>query len=239
MKTNSVAMRPGYGPRPTGPTLRPLTRAQNRVLVVLRGSDGPVSLATLAATTGLHPNTLRGHLEALEGAGLVVRSTFAPDGPGRPAVGFEADPADEGAASPEYAGLARALAASIRRTSRSPGKDGVAAGRDWGRELVGGRRRARRSGATAARREVVALFEEIGFAPEADAQASEVRLTRCPLLDAAVAYPDVVCAVHLGIARGALEAHGADPADVELHPFSEPGACRLRLGGGTGRGRSA
>jgi len=234
VKTVGVVIRPGYGPRPAGPMPRALTRAQGRVLVVLRGSDDPVSLAALATTTGLHPNTLRGHLDALEDAGLVVRSTFAPDGPGRPAVGFEAAADDEAASSAEYAGLARALAASIRRTSRSPGKDGVAAGRDWGRQLAGSRRRARRSGAAAARHEVVALFEEIGFAPEPDAQASEVRLTRCPLLDAAVEYPDVVCAVHLGIARGALEEYDADPAGVELHPFAEPGACRLRLGAGQG-----
>ena len=229
MKTNQVTIRPGYGPRPSGPVLRPLTRAQSRVLLVLQGGDGLMSLATLAATTGLHQNTVRGHLEALEAAGLVTRSTFAPDGPGRPAVGFEAVAADEGSASPEYAGLARALAASIHRTSRDPREDGVAAGRDWGHELAASRSRPRRVGA-AARRQVVALFDEIGFAPEADRSASEVRLTRCPLLDAAVEYPDVVCAVHLGIARGALEEYDTDPADVALHPFSEPGACRLHLG---------
>lgn len=231
MKTNGVTIRPGYGPRPAGPALRPLTRAQSRVLVVLQGSEGPVSLASLAATTGLHPNTLRGHLEALEKAGLVSRRTFAPDGPGRPAIGFEAAATDDAAGQSEYAGLARALAASIHRTSRNPARDGEAAGRAWGRELAAGRGRPRRASAAAARREVVALFDEIGFGPEPDTRAVDVRLTRCPLLDAAVEYPDVVCAVHLGLARGALEEYDADMAGVELHPFSEPGACRLRLAG--------
>ena len=66
-------------------------------------------------------------------------------------------------------------------------------------------------------------------APQADARSSVVRLTRCPLLEAAHKYPDVVCGVHLGLAEGALEEYGADPEGTELLPFAEPGACRLHL----------
>ena len=57
----------------------------------------------------------------------------------------------------------------------------------------------------------------------------EVRLTRCPLLEAARESPTVVCSVHLGIVRGALAAQGHDGSASELHPFSDPGACHLRL----------
>ncbi len=73
----------------------------------------------------------------------------------------------------------------------------------------------------------------MGFEPEADGEHVEVRLTRCPLLDAAVLHPDVVCGVHLGTARGALETYGTDPAGVDLLPFAEPGACLLLLGTAT------
>jgi predicted ArsR family transcriptional regulator len=86
--------------------------------------------------------------------------------------------------------------------------------------------------ALARRREVVAMLEELGFAPSPDARAAVVRLRRCPLLEAAHDYPDVVCGVHLGIVRGALDELGNDPARTErtaLQPFSEPGACRLDL----------
>jgi predicted ArsR family transcriptional regulator len=122
----------------------------------------------------------------------------------------------------------------------------------WGRELV------RRSGATAAaasavtvdaakgsvpratispsaasaRREVVILLEELGLAPGPDARAGVVKLRRCPLLEAAHQYPEVVCGVHLGVVRGALDELGTDPDRVErttLQPFAEPGACRLDL----------
>jgi predicted ArsR family transcriptional regulator len=76
---------------------------------------------------------------------------------------------------------------------------------------------------------VVSLLDDIGFAPRADARSSVVRLTRCPLLEAAHKYPDIVCGVHLGLARGALEEYRADPGGTELLPFAEPGACLLRL----------
>ena len=68
-----------------------------------------------------------------------------------------------------------------------------------------------------------------GFEPEADATATTVRLTRCPLLEAAHRSPEVVCSVHLGLVSGALEEYGADPEGSDLVPFAEPGACLLHL----------
>ncbi len=56
-----------------------------------------------------------------------------------------------------------------------------------------------------------------------------VRLTRCPLLDAARQYPDVVCSVHAGIIRGALHTWGDEATVTRLVPFAEPGACLVHL----------
>jgi len=187
-------------------------------------------MAALAESTGLHANTLRDHLDALEEAGLVGRRRAAPIGPGRPAWLYEAAD-DDGPARTEYAGLASALAASIHRTSADPRADAVVAGEEWGHDLARRHGRPPSRGAVVARREVVDLLDELGFAPETDGRAEEVRLTRCPLLEAAHRYPDVVCGVHLGIARGALDEYDADPSAAALFPFSEPGACRLHLGG--------
>lgn len=222
--------RPGYGPlpgEPAPPTL-PLSRAQSRVLTALEAERKPVTLTDLSLATGLHANTLRDHLDALESAGLVRRRSAAPSGPGRPRTLYEPTPADRSGRS-EYAGLAAALASTIHRTSPDPRADAAEAGELWGRELAADRDRPAEPGEAGARHEVVTLLGEIGFAPEADAAAVTARLTRCPLLDTARRYPDVVCAVHLGIVRGALAEYGADPSAAELHPFAEPGACRLHL----------
>lgn len=222
-------MTPGYGPLPGGGrSSRPLSRSRASLLETLRAQTEPTTLAALVATSGLHANTVREHLDALVRDGLAHRHAGAPSGRGRPAWLYEATGSDA-AAAPEYAGLAAALAGAIHQTSASPAEDAVVAGRQWGHELARERGGATVSSGIAARREVVSLLEDVGFAPLADARSSTVRLTRCPLLEAAHKYPDVVCGVHLGLAQGALEEYGADPDGTELLPFAEPGACRLHL----------
>lgn len=176
------------------------------------------------AATGLHANTVRDHLDGLVRRGLVSRRTAEPAGRGRPAWLYEpaAEPADDG-----YAGLAAALASTIARTSANPREDATAAGEEWGRNLAGSRGGAAR-GPDEARTLVVQLLDDLGFGPETvPDEPADVRLTRCPLLEAAHRHPEVVCGVHLGIVRGALSHHGADPTGTDLLPFAEPGACRL------------
>ena len=220
---------PGFGPLPgTGRSRTPLSRSRSALLETLRAQTEPTTLAALVATSGLHANTVREHLDALVREGLAHRHPEAPAGRGRPAWLYEATGVDA-ASAPEYAGLASALAAAIHRTSASPTDDAVTAGREWGHELARERGARPAASAVAARREVVSLLDEVGFAPQADARSSTVRLTRCPLLETAHKYPDIVCGVHLGLAQGALEEYGADPDGTELLPFAEPGACRLHL----------
>ena len=222
---------PGLGPRPASQvvTRPPLSRSRASLLETLRGQPEPTTLAALVGATGLHANTLREHLEALVKHGLVRRHRAEPSGRGRPAWLYEATGVTEGVGRSEYAGLAATLASAIHRTSDSPREDAIVAGTEWGHQLAQGRGTPRTAGETAARHQVVELLDEIGFAPETDDRRSVVRLTRCPLLEAAHQYPDVVCGVHLGIVRGALEEYGADPSGTDLFPFSEPGACRLDL----------
>jgi len=237
-----------------------LSTARARILEVLTDQPEPCTVTALTALTRQHPNTIREHLDGLVADRLGVRTRAPAQGRGRPAWLYSAAP-DVGSepGSREYAGLASALAAQIARSSLNPFADSVEAGRDWGRELVGrgGASTATRpaaeeaeaaaghetknvarvapriaTSAIAARRQVVSLLDELGFSPSANARAGVVRLRRCPLLEAANQYPDVVCGVHLGVVRGALDELGADPARTEqtaLQPFSEPGACRLDL----------
>lgn len=222
--------RAGYGPRPAERTVRgrALSPARAAVLDAVDRAEGPIALATLSESTGLHPNTLRDHLETLVARRLVRRFRAAPSGRGRPAWLYEPTPDLSGEGS-EYAGLAATLAAHIHRTSTDPRQDAVTAGRVWGRDL------ARKAGPpagqnqAAARRKVTELLDDVGFCPETDTRTTVARLTRCPLLETAKEYPDVVCGVHLGIVQGALEEYGADRERTALHPFSEPGACRLEL----------
>jgi predicted ArsR family transcriptional regulator len=206
------------------------------VLELLQGRPSPVTIAEAARELGLHVNTVREHLVALVERGLAVREASAARGRGRPAWIYaastrvvEPDPRVR-----DYAGLATALAAHIARTSPDPAADALEAGEAWGRELAQGRPAADsgsrpRARTAVARQEVVGLLGELGFDPLADGRATTVALRRCPLLDAARRHPEVVCQVHLGIARGALDTLGGDASGARLFPFAEPGACRLHL----------
>lgn len=198
------------------------------VLGILEGRGAAVGVAELAEATGHHPNTLREHLDALVEAGLAERVRAAASGRGRPAWLYAAVPA-AASGSPEYAGLATALAMQLGRTSEDARDEAETAGQAWGERLADGVHPRPRS-AAAARRGVVTVLDGLGFAPDADDRGSEVRLRRCPLLEAAREQPDVVCSVHLGIVRGALGAWGAESGQVTLVPFAEPGACLLHVG---------
>jgi predicted ArsR family transcriptional regulator len=207
-----------------------MSAARLRLLERLEAQPEPTTLAALVAATGLHANTVREHLEALERQGLVTRHRAAPEGRGRPAWLYDATTEPGADRASEYAGLASALAGAIHRSSDTPSEDGALAGEDWGRELARDHGRPAGTSAPAVRREVVSLLDEIGFAPEADRRNTRVRLTRCPLLEAAHRYPDIVCAVHLGLVRGALTEYGdTERSAVRLLPFAEPGACLLHL----------
>lgn len=207
------------------------------VLEHLQRRAEPATIAVLAAELHVHPNTVREHLDALVEAGLAVRERAHSGGRGRPAWTYSAAP-DRAEPDPrvrEYAGLATALAAHLARTSARPAEDALEAGRAWGRELATERDGDPGSSASSSaspargRRRVLDLLDELGFDPKADTRATTAALRRCPLLDAARRYPEVVCQVHLGIVRGAMEVFGGDEERTALLPFSEPGACRLRL----------
>jgi predicted ArsR family transcriptional regulator len=222
---------PVLGPDPT-PVLGvpvPLSGQRLRVLDYVR-AHSPVRVADAATGLGLHPNTVREHLEAIVGLGLVECSTAPTPGRGRPAMVYQASAADPAVAVRDYAGLASALAGHLARTSAHPERDARAAGIEWGRELID----ERSDSGPDPQQSVLEALARLGFAPDAEGHTSGTRrgiaLRRCPLLDAARRYPTVVCQVHLGIVEGMLQQLGAPSTPgLDLIAFAEPGACRLFL----------
>ena len=240
-----------YGPLPSLAQRRRtrLTPAQSAILDQLADQPEPCTVTALARLMHQHPNTAREHLDALVSAGAATRTPASTTGRGRPAWLYQATAesrlSDD---AQEYASLAAALAGQIARSSANPAADADAAGMEWGRDLIRTAMSTQDSSAEPApdaapastpdapesadlraRRRVVALFDELGFSPDADEDASVVRLRRCPLLAAAHQHPEVVCGVHLGLVHGALAELGAPSRDLVLRPFAERGACLLHL----------
>ncbi|MFI1561561.1 helix-turn-helix transcriptional regulator [Streptomyces sp. NPDC020490] len=231
MSVENKAPFPGGGDRP------PVSRQRHAVLQHLRGRPRPVTAAALAEECGLHVNTVREHLDALVDGGLAVRERGAAAGRGRPAWRYLSRPPQQSAVR-EYAGLAAVLAGQIARSSADPEAEARAAGEEWGRALVADQEPP---GDTAqARGRIIALLEEIGFAPEAEGETDSetegagdgrgelrVRLPHCPFIEVAREHPGVICGVHAGLVRAGYAALGGAPDEVSLRPFAEPGACRL------------
>lgn len=200
------------------------TAAREQVLRTLEAQTAPVSVRALSRATGLHENTVRGHLDQLLADGHATRATAPAEGRGRPAWLWR--PTRHGAASP-YAALAAVLAGTIARTSADPAATAREAGLAWGRQVLGDLP----TGSTepTARDRVLHVMEDQGFAPADDGET--ISLHRCPLLEAADQHPQVVCAVHRGLVDALLAPPGTrEPAArADLVPFAAPGVCRLHL----------
>jgi predicted ArsR family transcriptional regulator len=213
--------------RRVGRRIHRLSAPRAALLAKLGDQPEPVTLAALVRISGSHENTVREHLDGLIRAGLVHRHRAEAVGRGRPAWLYTAT--DNGSSSAGYAGLAATLARAIVRTSDQPTQAAALAGEEWGHELARDRGAAPTT-PVEARRHVLKVLDDLGFQCESDDESpSQVRLTRCPLLEAAYRHTEVVCAVHVGIVHGVLEENGADPTGTQLFPFSEPHACGLVL----------
>jgi predicted ArsR family transcriptional regulator len=188
-----------------------ITSAQSRVLSTLRGAGRGLTLSELQDATGLHQNTLRGHLDALVAAGSASRIASRSGGRGRPAWSYLAR-------EPEYAALAMALASGLDADGgRTLDPAAVRGGRAWGERL-----REQLGAVEDGRERVLLALAHTGFAPEAG--GDHVTLHACPLLEAARSHPAVVCAVHLGLVEGVLGEVGA-----ELRPRPDTLGCVVSL----------
>ncbi|MFN8038847.1 MAG: MarR family transcriptional regulator [Acidimicrobiales bacterium] len=195
---------------------------RHQVFRYVADAAAPVDVAELTAHFGLNHNAIRQHLAKLVEAGLVVEETAASGGRGRPRLVYVLDPATEsrwGVTGP-YERLSLWLAEMVR-TGDTPVEVGRRAGR---RQRLGG---------TEIDDPVSNLVDQMarhGFDPTVRQRdtAVDITLRTCPFESTALADPDTVCELHLGMAYGIAE--GIDGLEVdELVPKDPRRAhCRLR-----------
>ncbi len=182
----------------------------------------PVRVAGLAKHFGLNHNAVRQHLAKLCDAGLLIEDQAPRSGPGRPALQYRSSP--EAASAWDtlgaYSQLAVMLAEAIS-SGRSP--------REVGAET--GRRVASADRADAVD-ELQAEMARRGFHPRrVDGTSSiELVLQRCAFQVVALANPEVVCQLHLGLAEGITDALGGDVEVAGLvAENAEQANCRLEV----------
>jgi predicted ArsR family transcriptional regulator len=186
----------------------------------------PVGVAELTEHLGLNHNAIRQHLAKLVAADLVLESREASGRPGRPRLTYVVDAATDSrwGVVGAYERLSLLLTEVIRT-----GDSAVEVGRRHGRgeaeeQGLGGDDDA----VLGAVREAIARQ---GFDPVLHREGDDidVELRACPFAATAVADPDTVCALHLGIAQGMAEDADGLVVDELIARDPRRQSCELRL----------
>lgn len=201
---------------------------RRRILRVIEDSPEPRDVESLASAVDLHPNTVRGHLDSLESAELVTRSRQERQSPGRPRLLYQRKPDSGQSTLGGYRLLAEMLTTTLRDATDDPETAAEEAGRQWGRQLAERPESSDLGSAEETIGQITRLLHDFGFAPETRSSAGRtvIDLSDCPFRDLAREHPDIVCRLHLGLMKGAVEALGAAVEVESLEPFVEPSLCR-------------
>ena len=188
----------------------------------LADADRPVGVAELTEHVGVNHNAVRQHLAKLVDAELVTEHRATPTGPGRPRLEYRVAPHTEsrwGVRGP-YERLSLLMAEVIRT-----GEDPVEVGRREGRR--------RRLGTAQTGDALAVLVDEMahqGFDPELDdtGESVDVVLRTCPFASTALADPETVCSLHLGIVYGVADTTRGLAIDALVREDPRAAHCRLR-----------
>jgi predicted ArsR family transcriptional regulator len=198
------------------------------VLAAVRGAASTMTIAAIANQLGVHPNTVRFHLDTLVADGRVERVEPESKGPGRPPLTFRAVRGMDPGGPRHYRLLAEILTMSLAGDRNASAK-ALKAGRAWATRLTSPTRKA--PGKRESVNRLIALLDDLGFAPqrrESHGQ-EQVGLRHCPFLELAEDKSPVVCPIHLGLMQGALEAWNAPVTVDRLEAFVEPDLCLAHI----------
>jgi predicted ArsR family transcriptional regulator len=195
------------------------------IYLELARSPRPLVTADIAERLGLHPNTVRPHLDRMREVGLLDVVTDAQGSVGRPQHRYSlaADAPSLGFEPPAFPVLARML---LRLASAADvsAADAVDAGREQGAAA------ARRPAAGTCAEALSAELAALGFDPESvvDEQGATIAFTRCPFRDLAESNPDLVCSLHRGLIEGFTDERG-DGRVLEFHGLADRTPCQVEI----------
>jgi predicted ArsR family transcriptional regulator len=206
-----------------------LTGAKRRLLERLKRTDSATA-PELAAEFGLTDTALRQHLEALESAGLVERTTAPAPSRGRPPVHWRLAPAAHEMFPDRHGDLTVDLIASIREAVGDDGLDRVVATRAQRQiraytELIPGHHEAP---VDLRVRRLADVRSAEGYLAEVVVDGDDLVLVEhhCPIQDAAGSCGGL-CEAELAVFRGVL---GPDVrVDRESHLLSGDRRCSYRV----------
>jgi predicted ArsR family transcriptional regulator len=187
-----------------------------------------MTIAGVAEKLGVHPNTVRFHLDALVADGRVERVEADEKRSGRPPLLYRAASGMDPGGTRQYRMLAEILTLGMAG-ERDASAKALDAGRAWAKRVT--TTTGRPPSVRGSIKKLTRLLDELGFAPQPPTTRGEVQigLHHCPFLELARDSAAVVCPIHLGLMQGALSNWGAPVAVDRLEPFVEPDLCMAHL----------
>ncbi len=197
----------------------PLPESRERIRALLVSAEHPLSVEDIAEQSGLHANTVRGHLEVLLATGDVMRESAGIAGRGRPRWLYRSSTP---AVSP-FQFLAEALTAQLARIEEPLLAESAA--QQWADALPSLPVAESPDEAVA---ETAAALTRLGFAAEVCRAGEAIDLTACPYADLVDDNP-VICDIHAALVVRLLEQTGQPVALESMDVWARPGLCRARL----------
>jgi predicted ArsR family transcriptional regulator len=198
------------------------------IYLELARSPRPLATADVADGLGLHPNTVRPHLERMREVGLLEVRTDVRHGVGRPQHLYSLAPGAPslGLEPPTFPLLAGMLVRLAARVGAS-GEDAAGVGREQGRLDA-----ERHEQAPSCLEALVDHLDALGFDPAVDGtddgETAVVAFAHCPFRDLAEAHPELVCSLHRGMVEGFVA--GVGGGDVEdFHPLVHRKPCQVTV----------
>ena len=198
------------------------------IYLELARSTRPLATADIAETLGLHPNTVRPHLERMREVGLLEVATEERSGVGRPQhlYSLAPDAPSLGLEPPAFPRLARLLLELAALAGVSSG-DATEVGRSQGRADAAAHGRA-----ASCLEALVAELDGLGFDPtvtgDDDGDCAVVGFAHCPFRALAEQRPDLVCGLHRGMVEGFVDAMGDAEVD-DFHTLVHREPCQVVL----------
>jgi predicted ArsR family transcriptional regulator len=212
------------------------------IYLELARTPRPVTTAEIADTIGLHPNTVRPHLERMRDVGLVAVEVGGRGEIGRPQHRYSlaVDAPSLGLEPPVMPVLARMVLSMATRLGAGP-DDARAVGAE-----EGARRAVPYRDAPSSLEALVSDLDRLGFDPVvsdafgtdeagnpvADLDTAVVAFANCPFGELADQHADLVCSLHHGLVAGFVAGMG-DTEIAEFCTVVDRTPCQVTVSGRT------
>jgi predicted ArsR family transcriptional regulator len=199
------------------------------IYLELARSARPLATADISESLGLHPNTVRPHLERMRDVGLLDVEVGGRGDVGRPQHRYSlaAHAPSLGFEPPTMPVLARMVLAMASRLQAS-GDDAEAVGR-----IEGSGRAEPYEQAPSTLEALVSDLDRLGFDPIVtdspdDPDAAVVAFANCPFAELAAQHPELVCGLHRGLFAGFVARMGDGEVD-EFCTLTSRTPCRVTV----------